>query len=265
MRGVFSWLAFVFLFASVRGPLVAQSISTSAVRGVVASPEGAPVAVARITLTHGPTGTSNSALSDPEGRFVLRLLPPGGPYLLEVEALGFGTVRREELRLRVGETLQVEIELRPTAIPVEGIQVRVRQDLVFQTSQIGPVTLLDRELVQAMPLLSRDLMELSVLSPLVKTSEGGFSIAGQNDRYNAILVDGVVSKDAFGLTAGGIPGGQAGAGPARSLRRHRHGGDDSLRQHGQPRGGCRCVGLLERISGEDDLFPRQGGPRRRSA
>ena len=83
---------------------------------------------------------------------------------------------------------------------------------VFNPSQVGRATRLDEIAVEAVPILSGDFMDLAVLSPLVKkTSDGGFSVAGQNTRYNAILVDGASQKDMFGLTASGVPGGQAGA------------------------------------------------------
>ena len=95
---------------------------------------------------------------------------------------------------------------------MEGIDVVVDRAEVFNPSQVGPATRITERTVEAMPLLSRNVMELAVLSPLVKVTEsGGFSVAGQNDRYNAILVDGLHNGDPFGLTPGGIPGGQAGA------------------------------------------------------
>ncbi|MCH7531419.1 MAG: hypothetical protein IIB36_06580 [Gemmatimonadetes bacterium] len=146
-----------------------------------------------------------------DGRFALRLLPPGGPYLLTVSGLGFGTVQEGDIRLRLGEILDLDITVQQQAIPLAGLRVELERDAVFRIPQIGPATFVDRRTVTSLPLLSRDLTELSVLSPLVRTSDGGFSVAGQNDRYNAVLIDGSLTKDVFGLTAAGTPGGRAGA------------------------------------------------------
>jgi hypothetical protein len=191
--------------------LGAQSTTTAAVAGRVLAADGAPVEAAQVTLLQASTGVRYAALTDAEGGFVLRLVGPGGPYTLSLTAFGFAAVSREGIQLRVGETLRVDVEMRTEAIAVEGIRVRLDRDAVFRSSQIGPVTLLDQALVESIPILSRDLTQLAVLSPMVKTSEEGFSVAGQNDRYTALLVDGIAAKDVFGLTAGGIPGGQAGA------------------------------------------------------
>jgi len=98
------------------------------------------------------------------------------------------------------------------AVTLEGLTVEVGRAEIFESSRVGPVTRLDERTVEALPVLSRDFTDLAVLSPLVaRTPSGGFSIVGQNDRYNAVLVDGLSAKDAFGLTAMGTPGAQAGA------------------------------------------------------
>jgi hypothetical protein len=189
----------------------AQSASTSAIRGTVRTADGAAVAGAAVELRLESTGASYGRLTSADGRFALRLLPPGGPYVLTVSGLGFSTVQEADIQLRLGEMLDLDITVQQQAIPLAGLRVELERDAVFRIPQIGPATFVDRNTVSSLPLLSRDLTELSVLSPLVKTSDGGFSIAGQNDRYNAVLIDGSPMKDVFGLTAAGTPGGRAGA------------------------------------------------------
>lgn len=189
----------------------AQSANTSAIRGTIRMPDGAAVAGAAVSLLHSTTGSRYERLTDNDGRFALRLLPPGGPYTLTVSGLGFGTVVEEDIALRLGETLELEIAVVQVAIALEGLRVELDRDPVFRIPQVGPATFVDRTTLTALPILSRDLTELSILSPLVKTSDDGFSVAGQNDRYNAVLIDGSLTKDVFGLTPGGTPGGRAGA------------------------------------------------------
>jgi hypothetical protein len=170
------------------------------------------VAGATVQIRHEATGATKSTLTNEDGRFLILLLSPGGPYTLTVNHLGFAEERREGLVLQVGEAYRVEVELSEQPIELPGIEVAVDRAPIFDPSQVGPVTRLTERTLEAMPIISRNVMELAVLSSLVKTTEGGgFSVAGQNDRYNALLVDGLLSKDMFGLTSGGIPGGQAGA------------------------------------------------------
>ena len=178
----------------------------------MADTAGAPVAGAVVEIRNEGTGVTKSALTNERGQFLILLLPPGGPYTVTVQHLGFAEERREDLVLQVGEAHFVELVLRVEPVDLPGLDVVVDRAPVFDPSQVGPVTRLTERTLESLPVLSRDVMDLAVLSPLVKTTEsGGFSVAGQNDRYNAILVDGLLSKDMFGLTSGGVPGAQAGA------------------------------------------------------
>ena len=190
----------------------AQSQTTSAVRGSVVDTVGNGVADALVTIRHALTGTERSVLADQDGRFLLLLVQPGGPYTVSASRIGFSLAVEEGIQLQVGERHEVKLVLEERPIQVEGISVSVERGEIFNPAQIGPATLLNERLVQSVPVPSRNVLDLTVLSPLVRTTEsGGFSIAGQNDRYNSILVDGLINKDAFGLTSGGVPGGQAGA------------------------------------------------------
>lgn len=158
------------------------------------------------------TGAERQVLSNANGDYLVLLLQPGGPYEIEIGSLGYATFRRENLMLQVGDVTTIDATLDEQAIELEGVAVAVERAEIFNPQQVGPATLLSERVVEAVPLLSRDITELAVLSPLVQvTQSGGFSVAGQNDRYNALLIDGVLNKDMFGLTSGGVPGGQAGA------------------------------------------------------
>ncbi|MBT8397210.1 MAG: TonB-dependent receptor, partial [Gemmatimonadetes bacterium] len=192
--------------------VTAQSRTTSVVRGTVVGPEGLAVEGVDITIRHLQTGAQQATATNTLGRYLFPLLQPGGPYELRASFLGYAGEQRDSIHLAVGEIVTIDIQLRQEAIEVEGIDIVVDRAEVFNPSQVGPSTRITERTVEAMPLMSRNVMELAVLSPLVKVTEsGGFSVAGQNDRYNAIMVDGILNKDVFGLTSGGVPGGQAGA------------------------------------------------------
>jgi hypothetical protein len=205
-------LALVALAGPRPGVLHGQSQTTSALRGRVVDVAGTPVTGAEVRIRHALTGTERSVMVDTEGRFLALLLQPGGPYTVTVMRLGYAESVQAGVELQVGETRAVQVVLRERALELEGVSVDVERSAVFDPTQVGPVTVLDRRAVETVPILSRDVTELAALSPLVRASEsGGFSVGGQNDRYNALLVDGLLNQDAFGLTAGGVPGGQAGA------------------------------------------------------
>ncbi len=192
--------------------LAAQSRTTASVRGRVTTAEGAPLPEAAVMVRHEGTGAVRQSLTGSEGQFSIPLLQPGGPYTVTVSHLAFTDETRTQIMLQVGERRDVSVVMSERAIEVEGLTVAVERTEVFNPSQVGPAMRLDEVQLEAVPIISRNVMELAVLSPMVRTtSDGGFSVLGQNDRYNAILVDGVSTKDVFGLTASGVPGGQAGA------------------------------------------------------
>lgn len=207
----FAFLAAALLAGAPTG-LSAQSQTTSAMRGIVVDVDGVPIADATVRVRHALTGAERTVVTSVQGRFLALLLQPGGPYALTVTRIGYAESVEEGVELQVGETYTARIVLRAQAVEVEGVAVDVERSAIFNPNQVGPATLLDQRAVESVPILSRDITELAILSPLVRTTEsGGFSVGGQNDRYNALLVDGLLNKDAFGLTAGGVPGGQAGA------------------------------------------------------
>ena len=182
--------------------LEAQSRTSSAIRGTVRGSNGAPLLNATITLLNVETGTSRSVFTNPAGRYLILQVQPGGPYTISGQTLGYREMVVEDIIFQVGETLTVDLLLQDEAVEVQGIEVAIDRTAIFNPSQVGPATRLSERIVESVPILSRNIMELAILSPLVKTTEdGGFSIAGQNDRYNSILIDGVLNKDMFGLTA----------------------------------------------------------------
>lgn len=190
----------------------AQSRTSSAIRGTVVQEDGTPVPNATVTLRHEDTGIQRSATTTERGAFLMTVLQPGGPYTLTVSHIGFAETQREGIQLQVGEPHIIELVLRQEAVEIEGIDVEVDRVDVFNPNQVGPATRLDEITLEAMPILSRNIMDLAVLSPMVTENEdGGLSVQGQNTRYNAILVDGIVTQDPFGLTPSGVPGGQAGS------------------------------------------------------
>jgi hypothetical protein len=189
-----------------------QSQSTSAIRGTVLGPDGTALPDVEVTVRHALTGAERTMVTNQQGRFLMLLLQPGGPYDVAASRLGYTTERQEGIQLLVGQTVTLSFTLKAQPVQLEGVSVAVERSAVFNPAQVGPVTLVNEKLMQSVPILSRDVMELATLSPLVRTTEGGgFSVGGQNDRYNALLVDGLLNQDAFGLTPGGVPGAQAGA------------------------------------------------------
>ena len=82
----------------------------------------------------------------------------------------------------------------------------------------GAETVIGERQIQTLPTVSRDLTDFLRSTPQATLTEDGdgeqgFSVAGQNNRFNSVFIDGAISNDVFGLTDQGTNGGQAGISP----------------------------------------------------
>ncbi|MXW18543.1 MAG: TonB-dependent receptor [Gemmatimonadetes bacterium] len=192
-------------------PLSAQSASTGGLRGRVLDQDGTPVEAALITLVHTRTGAASTALSVADGRYTLRGQRPGGPYTVTVKRIGFREFTREGIEVLLGRFVDLDIALVSEAIEVEPLVVEVEPDPVFNPGRIGISTLVTSEVLRDLPTLTRNFLDFAALSPLVRTSEEGVSVAGANYRFNTLNIDGALNQDVFGLSTNNVAGGRAGA------------------------------------------------------
>src|SRR6185436_3790545 len=89
---------------------------------------------------------------------------------------------------------------------------------VIDTSRAGTASNVRQEIIENLPTISRSITDVARTSPYFNesNSNGGdsfISVAGRNNRYNNISIDGAVNNDLFGLAASGTPGGPAGVQP----------------------------------------------------
>lgn len=191
-------------------PLTAQGVTTAAVQGTVLRQEGAPVAGATVRLTNTSDGRRWEVATSAAGRYVLEDVGIGGPYALEVRALGFAAATRTGILLALGERLVADFVLRPAAVELSPITVAGSADRRLSASRTGPADVISTEMIAALPNPGRDFLALAALSPQVASSPssrfaptGGISIGSQNRLYNRFQIDGGVNHD---LYTGRLPG-----------------------------------------------------------
>jgi hypothetical protein len=187
-----------------------QSVTTAGLGGRITDASGDPIPGARVELRREATGASFSTATNDEGRFAFTNLRPGGPYTLEASRIGLQTIRRDGLVLSIGQRLTVDVEMSEAAVPLPDISIRIEADPEFERTRMGPVTVINQETIEDLPNLSRDFTEFARLSPLVVVDNGGASVAGANQRFNNIQIDGALNQDVFGLSPTGVAGGGAG-------------------------------------------------------
>jgi hypothetical protein len=77
------------LTASMAASAAAQGVTTSSIQAIVRDNAGAPVAGARVSAVHLPSGTSYGTTTRVDGRATMPGMRIGGPYRVSVVAIGF--------------------------------------------------------------------------------------------------------------------------------------------------------------------------------
>lgn len=180
-------------------PAYAQE-TTSAVAGQVTGADGAPIAGAKVTVVHAPSGTVSTAVTDASGNYALRGLRVGGPYSVTADGGAFSPVTIEGLNFEVGETFALPIQLSDQAIVVTG-------NVIGRALVLGSQTTFNSEDILNTVSSRRDIRDIVRKDPLASfnANVGGVSIAGGNIRTQRFSVDGMQMQDSFGLNYGGLP------------------------------------------------------------
>ncbi len=208
MKNLFILIAFVVASAAF-----GQGTTTASFRGRVLDDAGEPLPGATVIALHVPTGVESGNVTDVDGYFRIPNLQVGGPYTVTISFVGFQPYEKTNIYLTLGQIYSLNVELTETSTTLEEVVVTSSQD----DSKTGQETMINEELINNTPTVTRSLADFTRLNPLATVSEGsdGFSvsIAGQNNRYNAIYIDGAVNNDVFGLAGSGTNGGQTGVQP----------------------------------------------------
>ncbi len=179
---------------------------TGTIRGEVTDDSGTPIAGARVTVVHVPSGTRSSSTTNASGSFSIANLRIGGPFEVTVEASGFDSAKATITNLTAIEPQRVAVFLVAEGETIEVTGARVAESSI--QLRTGPATVLTAEDIAGVASVNRDIRQLAVRDPMVTldptNGTGAISIAGQNNRFNRITVDGIAFGDPFGLEAGGL-------------------------------------------------------------
>jgi len=179
---------FALLFVLTAGSANAQLAAD--LRGTVLDQTGSPVANAGVELTQTGTSIRLSTLSSKSGNYSFTNLTPG-VYQIDVSARGFARLSRRGIRAIVGQTVSIDLRL-----TVGGSEqtVRVIADApLLQSATSNVQTNIPGSSVVAMPLNTRNFVQLATLAPGVELPPGTVlpRINGGRPRTNEYLYDGI--------------------------------------------------------------------------
>lgn len=199
--------ALTVLAAAIVQPAMAQ-VTSSGVRGVVTTPEGAPAAGATVTVTDTRTNATRTATTDATGSFDVRGLNVGGPYNVSVTSTGQQPTRLEGVFLNLGDTADLNLQF-SGASNAEVVVVSATTETVTAAA-IGPSATFGQEALETAPAINRNITDVLRIDPrfYIDESNGGenaVQCGGKNSRFNSLTLDGVRMNDSFGLNLNGYP------------------------------------------------------------
>jgi hypothetical protein len=181
----------------------AAQTSTGGIRGFVRDDSGGVLAGVTVEAT-SPARIGGAAVevTDGQGLYNFQNLP-SGDYTVSYTLQGFSTVRREGIRVEVGRTIEVDIEMAVGAV-TESITV-VGQSPVVDALHAGTSTTFNQELLQNVPTARQSYFDIVTYSPAVRINQvpndSRFIIFGSSSDQNQFQYDGV---DISAVSNGGV-------------------------------------------------------------
>ena len=164
-----------------------------------------------MTITNAGTGLVRTVFTNEKGAS-RRPTSPSATTKSSAALSGFGTAVRRDIQLPVGRTIVIDLTL-PLASVQQEVVVTGAAPLVEVTSATVS-NLIDARRVEDLPLVNRDLTQLTFLQPgVIKIPSSGnqglfsgmgdkFTVAGARGTQNLYLIDGVSNSDLSGNAQG---------------------------------------------------------------
>lgn len=209
------FLAVAVLFSA--NTAFGQGTTSSSLNGRVTDANGESLPGATVVALHTPSGSQYGNITNADGYYRIPNMRVGGPYTVTITFVGYREFKQENVFLTLGQGFRINAKLTETSISLEDVEVVAERSGVFDGNRTGAETVIGIEKINSTPTVARAIGDFARFTPQATLQEGndGFSISigGQNNRYNAIYIDGAVNNDVFGLAGSGTNGGQTGVSP----------------------------------------------------
>ncbi len=169
---------------------LAKSQIAGVLRGRVLDTSGAAVANVQVELTQSSTNLHQATSSTTSGDYVFINLAPGS-YRIDATAASFEHLTRTGISVVTGQTLTADLSL---TLGADQQTVTVTGDLpLLQSATSNIETNISHPLVVAMPLNTRNFVQLATLAPGIELPPGTVlpRINGGRPRTNEYLYDGI--------------------------------------------------------------------------
>jgi hypothetical protein len=180
------------------------------ISGSITDPKGAVLPKASVDLVNQDTGVALHTQSNDAGLYTLPFVKPG-VYNVKVQVTGFKTLDRIGVKLDVAQNARMDFTLE-VGSATQNVEVTA-SSIEINTTDASVSTVVDRQLVENLPLNGRSFQSLLYITPGVTPNAGAgattegtmgqFIVNGQRADANYWLVDGVSANLGMSATAPG--------------------------------------------------------------
>jgi hypothetical protein len=181
------------------GSLALGQESMAELRGRVVDAQNAAVPGTTITITNQATGVKRETVSNSDGSYFITAISPGS-YVLDAELSGFSKFNRRDVRLDLGRTTTVDVQLTVGRV-TETVTITAETPLVDVTSKEIGGNVTNRE-VTMLPSVNGNFVGMVALLPGVISNistesfgSDAVSVNGLDSRNNNFMLDGANNND----------------------------------------------------------------------
>jgi Carboxypeptidase regulatory-like domain len=216
------WISLLLLvLLCVTGVALGQNFR-GAVSGTVTDPKGATIPGAKVTLTDSATRVMLTTETNGEGLYSIIYIP-AGRHRLQVDAKGFQAMILENVEVRVGDQLTLDLRLE-IGQAAETVTIRGDSTPLLETTTASMGQVIDRQRIADLPLPDGNPLTLARFAASVANTDvnnlrftrpfdnGGTSniatngVVGQGSEFT---LDGIPNNGAFGRQVSYVPPAEA--------------------------------------------------------
>lgn len=181
----------ILLFSLLFTGTVALGQGTLAsITGQVTDAGQLPVSGATVQVRNESTGFTTTAISNERGRYDIKQLPLGGPYVVTVNHIEKGAGTVTGIQLNQGDVARVDVTLVSSAVSLDAVEINASA-LTNTKDYLGAATAFSSNTIRTLPVNGRNFTALTELSPLAS----GNSISGQLGSSTNFTIDGMNAKN----------------------------------------------------------------------
>ena len=192
------------------GLLGFSQVTKSSISGVVKANKGATIPGASVLVTHIPSGTKYTTITDFDGSYAIPSIRPGGPFTVKVSFMGYKDAEVTDINANLGTNVTVNVTLFDALSTLnEVVIVSKNSGSAFAKNRTGASQQFSNREINAVP--TTGARTIASITKYNANAGSNGSFGGQDPRFNNFTIDGSVFNNGFGLGSSAQAGGRTGS------------------------------------------------------